>query len=330
MSKSLQNATAPRAVSDRLGAEILRLWVASTDYSGELAISEEILKRVVESYRRIRNTLRFLLANTADFDPARHQVPPAQWVEIDRYALAMTRAMAEACAADYAKFEFHLVAQRLQTFCSEDLGGFWLDILKDRLYTNAKDSPARRSAQSALHHVTQVLLRLMAPILSFTAEEAWEVLHPAPDGPRGGPESIFFHTWKDVLPAQEGEEALRKRWERLRAIRGLVTRSLEERRAAGAIGSSLQAEVVIGAAGEDLQLLRSLGDDLKFVLITSKAQVRPVDSGEPTVAVAPSAARKCERCWHWREDVGSERRHATLCARCVSNLEGPGEVRRHA
>jgi isoleucyl-tRNA synthetase len=277
---------------------------------------------VVESYRRIRNTLRFLLANTADFDPSKHSRPVAEWVEIDRYALAMTRAMAEACQADYAKFEFHLVVQRLQTFCSEDLGGFWLDILKDRLYTNAKDSPARRSAQSALHHVTQALLRLMAPILSFTAEEAWEVLHP------GAEQSVFFHTWKEVLPPQEGEGALRARWERLREIRAAVTRKLEESRAAGAIGSSLQAEVQVGADGADLQLLRSLGDDLKFVLITSKAAVREAAALE--VSIVQSAATKCERCWHWREDVGADRRHAPLCARCVSNLEGPGEVRRHA
>jgi isoleucyl-tRNA synthetase len=328
MSKSLQNATAPRAVSDRLGAEVLRLWVASTDYSGEMAVSEEILKRVVESYRRIRNTLRFLLANTADFDPAKHLLAPAEWVEIDRYALAMTRAMAEGCQADYKKFEFHLVVQRLQTFCSEDLGGFWLDILKDRLYTSPKDSKARRSAQSALHYVTQQLLRLMAPILSFTAEEAWEVLHPAPGGRDGHAESVFFHTWNDVLPAQQGEKELRERWERLRAIRAAVTRKLEESRAAGAIGSSLQAEVVVGADAGDFQLLRSLGEDLKFVLITSKAGVREASALE--VAVEPSKAIKCDRCWHWREDVGADRRHASLCGRCVSNLEGPGEARHHA
>jgi len=331
MSKSLQNATAPRAVSDRLGAEILRLWVASTDYSGEMGISEEILKRVVEAYRRIRNTLRFLLANTADFDPTRSLRPVAEWVEIDRYALAMTRAMADACQADYAKFEFHLVVQRLQTFCSEDLGGFWLDILKDRLYTNGKDSPARRSAQSALHHVTQVLLRLMAPILSFTAEEAWEVLHPAPDGPQGQPESIFFHTWKDVLPPQDGEAELRARWERLRAIRAVVVKRLEELRTAGEIGSSLQAEVTVGAGMRDKSLLESLGEDLKFVFITSKAEVgEETDEGKVEVFARPSSATKCERCWHWRDDVGSDRRHASICGRCVANLEGPGEVRRHA
>ncbi len=274
MSKSLGNVIAPQKITDTLGAEIIRLWVASTDYSGELFISDEILKRVVESYRRLRNTLRFLLANTADFDPAQDLLAPGRWLEIDRYALAMTREMALACIEDYRKFEFHLVAQRLQNFCSEDLGGFWLDILKDRLYTAPAASRARRSAQSALHHVTQMVLRLMAPILSFTAEEAWAVLNPR------GDDSIFFHTWNDVLPAlpaQENETALRAKWTRLREIRAALSKRLEDSRAAGAIGSSLQAEVAIEAGGADLQLLQSLGDDLKFVLITSQAKLRAVE-----------------------------------------------------
>jgi isoleucyl-tRNA synthetase len=325
MSKSLGNVIAPQKINDTLGAEIIRLWVASTDYSGELFISDEILKRVVEGYRRLRNTLRFLLANTADFDPSKDLLPPERWLEIDRYALALAREMAAACSEDYRKFEFHLVAQRLQTFCSEDLGGFWLDILKDRLYTAPAASPARRSAQSALHHVTQAVLRLMAPILSFTAEEAWAVLHP------GTGESIFFHTWKDVLPKQEGEPELLARWKRLREIRAAVAKRLEESRAAGAIGSSLQAEVALEAGGADLELLRTLGEDLKFVLITSKAALR-ASSGEGIVniVVAPSAHPKCERCWHYRPDVGSDARHPTICARCVSNLQGPGEARSHA
>src|SRR6185503_4454844 len=299
MSKSLGNVILPQKVNDSLGAEIIRLWVASTDYSGELSISDEILKRVVESYRRQRNTLRFLLANTADFDPERDLLAPDRWTGIDRYALAMAREMATACIEDYRKFEFHLVAQRLQNFCSEDLGGFWLDILKDRLYTAPAASSARRSAQSALHHVTQVVLRLMAPILSFTAEEAWAVLHP------GGEESIFFHTWKDVLPKQDGEPELLAKWKRLREIRAAVAKRLEESRAAGAIGSSLQAEVVLEAGGTDLELLRALGDDLKFVLITSRAELR-ASSGEGIVniVVAASAHPKCERCWHYRPDVG--------------------------
>ncbi len=332
MSKSLQNATAPRAISDKLGAEILRLWVAATDYSGELAISDEILKRVVESYRRIRNTLRFLLANTSDFVPARDALPLSQWLEVDRYALAMTREMAAACIADYAKFEFHTVAQRLQNFCSEDLGGFWLDILKDRLYTAGVNSPARRSAQNALHHVTQMLLRLMAPILSFTAEEAWVILNPVPPDPSDGlADSIFFHTWKDVLPAQDGEKELLARWKRIREIRAAVTKQLEESRAAGAIGSSLQAEVSVAVQGDDRELLASLGPDLKFVFITSAATMRAGgEAGEVAVEVVPSTHPKCERCWHWRADVGVSAKHPTICARCVANLEGAGEARVHA
>ena len=328
MSKSLGNVIAPQKVSDTLGAEIIRLWVASSDFSGEISISDEILKRVVESYRRIRNTLRFLLANTSDFDAGKDLLPPAEWVDIDRFALALTRAMADACAADYAKFDFYLVAQRLQTFCSEDLGGFWLDILKDRLYTTPAGSKARRSAQSALHQVQNVLLRLMAPILSFTAEEAWAVLHP----PRAGEpaDSVFFHTWKEVLPKQEGEKELVTRWTRIREIRAAVVKRLEEARSSGAIGSSLQAEIEVAAGPGDASLLRSLGDDLKYVFITSAATVRDASDGALAIDVRASTNAKCERCWHWRADVGSDRSHATICGRCVGNLEGAGEVRRHA
>ncbi len=198
-------------------------------------------------------------------------------------------------------------------------------MLKDRLYTTPADSRARRCAQSALHHATQVTLRLMAPILSFTAEEAWSVLFPGTD------DSVFFHTWKDVLPAQEGEEALVARWKRLREIRALVAKRLEESREGGAIGSSLQAEVTIEAGGADLELLRSLGNDLRFVLITSQARVRPSSAdGVVNVQVVPSPHPKCERCWHYRGDVGSDARHPTICARCVANLEGAGEARAHA
>ena len=322
MSKSLGNVIAPQKVSDTLGAEIIRLWVASADYSGELYISDEILKRVVEGYRRIRNTLRFLLANTADFDAGADLLPPERWPEIDRYALAMTREMAEAAAGDYARFEFHLVTQRIQTFCSEDLGGFYLDVLKDRLYTCRRDSVARRAAQSALHHITQALLRLMAPILTFTAEEAWAVLHP------GREDSLFFHTWDGVLPEQAGEAGLVAKWKRLREIRALVQKSLEDLRQSGSIGSSLQAEVAIAAPEGDRVLLESLGSDLRFVLITSTAAV---ESGEAlAVRVTPSPHAKCERCWHYRDDIGSDPRHPGICGRCVSNIEGPGEERRHA
>jgi isoleucyl-tRNA synthetase len=208
-----------------MGAEILRLWTASTDYSGELSISDEILKRVVEGYRRIRNTLRFVLANTADFDATRHMLPADQWLEIDRYALALTRELQESCQADYERYEFHRVVQALQTFCSEDLGGFYLDILKDRLYTTAPDSSARRSAQSALWHILQAFTRLMAPILAFTAEEVWHVL----TGDAG--QSVMFQTWHE-LPKPEGEGDLLAKWSQIRGVRADVTKALEELREA--------------------------------------------------------------------------------------------------
>ncbi len=315
MSKSKGTGMAPQQVAGTLGAEILRLWVASSDYSGELTISNEILNRVVESYRRMRNTLRFLLANTSDFDPARHAVPVDEMVEIDRYALAMTAEMQRAAATDYERYQFHLVAQRLQSFCSEDLGAFYLDVLKDRLYTCRADSPARRSAQTALYHVTHSLVRLMAPILSFTAEELWQVFTGRKD------DSVFFHTWHD-LPAPKEAPALLAKWQRLRELRAPVRKEIENLRASGKLGSSLQAEVDLSAEGGDYDALASLANELKFLLITSAARVR---RGAPSVTVTPSANAKCDRCWHYTPDVDGE----GLCGRCRSNLQGPGERRSH-
>jgi len=324
MSKSKGNVVAPQQVSGTLGAEILRLWVASTDYSGELSISNEILKRVVESYRRIRNTLRFLLANTSDFDAAKHAVPAAQMIEVDRYALALAARLQDELAADYARYQFHLVAQKLQTFCSEDLGAFYLDILKDRLYTCGADSRARRSAQTALHHITHALVRLMAPILSFTAEELWAVFTGKDD------DSVFFQTWH-ALPEVAQAEALLARWSRLRELRSPVRRQIEELRGAGKVGSSLQAEAELHVNGADYELLSSLGEELKFVLLTSAARVhRAAEGGTERVSVAPSAHAKCERCWHYRADVGTDNSEPTLCARCLTNLRGAGESRSHA
>ncbi len=321
MSKSLGNVIAPQKVSDTLGAEIIRLWVTSTDYSGELSLSDEILKRVVEGYRRLRNTLRFLLANVSDFDPARDMLPVEEWLEIDRYALAMMRQVSAKSLADYDRYEYHPIVSRLQTFASEDLGAFWLDILKDRLYTTQPHSKARRSAQSALYLITDALLKLMAPLLSFTAEEAWKVLKARTGG------TIFTETCA-ALPEVPDEGALLERWNALRAIRAEVQKRLEELREKGAIGSSLQAEVELRAAGAKAALLQSLGNDLRFVLITSQARVTTVASeADEAIIVTPSGATKCERCWHWRDDVGVEREHPTLCGRCVSNLFGAGEPR---
>ena len=327
MSKSMGNVIAPQKVSDSLGAEILRLWVASTDYSGELSISDEILKRVVEAYRRIRNTLRFLLANVADFDPERHAVPVTELFEIDRYAIAMTAAWQRGIEEDLAKFEFHPVVAKLQTFCSEDLGAFYLDILKDRLYTTAPDSRARRSAQTALHHVTSALLRAMAPILSFTAEEAWPLF--APRLWAEGGETIFTQTLHE-FPAVPDGHLLALKWARIRELRGEVLRRLEELRSAGGIGSSLQAEVELKVGGEDFDLLATLGDDLRFVLITSAARVTRADGPQAEVLVTPSEHAKCERCWHWRADTGAHPEHPGLCGRCVDNLFGEGEPRQCA
>ncbi|NHZ32402.1 isoleucine--tRNA ligase [Massilia rubra] len=329
MSKSLGNTMAPQKISDTLGADILRLWVASTDYTGELSISEEILKRVTESYRRIRNTLRFLLANTSDFDHAKHALPTADLLEIDRYAIAAMGALQNDIASHYERYEFHPVVSKLQNYCSEDLGGFYLDILKDRLYTSAVDSPARRSAQTALWHITQSLLRVMAPMLSFTAEEAWAVFADA-DAFAASDETIFTQTFW-TLPQVADGAALLDKYATLRAVRTDVTKQLEELRVSGAIGSSLQAELTIKASGDKYRQLASLDDDLKFVFITSQAKVSEVaDEAAEAIEVAASGAPKCERCWHYRADVGSHAEHAGLCGRCFSNLFGSGEKRAFA
>jgi isoleucyl-tRNA synthetase len=331
MSKSKGNVIAPQKVVDSLGADILRLWVASTDYSGELTISDEILKRVTESYRRIRNTLRFLLSNIADFDPVQHVLPVEEWLEIDRYALAMARDFENDCKAHYGKYEFHFIVQKLQAFCSEDLGGFYLDILKDRLYTAGADSRARRSAQNALYHLTHSLVRLMAPILSFTAEEVWQVLAKNPE------DSIFLHTWNDVLLNQPEEDVIRQRWVQLRRVRADALKQLEEVRVAGKIGSSLAAEVDLYAIGEIFDLLDSFGDDLRFVFITSQVRLHQGSHPEAVagdtgvgIRVSASPQQKCERCWHYRADVGADVASPGLCGRCVSNLHGEGEPRQYA
>jgi isoleucyl-tRNA synthetase len=325
MSKSLGNTVEPQSVTSKLGAEIVRLWVASTDYSGDLNIDDKILARVVDAYRRIRNTLRFLMANTVDFNPATDAVPLDQLLEIDRYALSRAAELQGEILAHFNAYEFHPVVSKLQVYCSEDLGAFYLDVLKDRLYTTAPNSHARRSAQTALHHITQAMLRWMAPFLSFTAEEAWPLV--AGEQNKG---SIFFETyWSFATP----DAALLAKWARIREIRDLANKAIEDVRTAGQVGASLQAMLDITAGADDAALLRSLGDDLKFVTITSNARV--LDGAELHMAVQPSSAPKCERCWHYRDDVGTHAEHPTICGRCVSNLaetagKGAGETRRVA
>ena len=321
MSKSVGNVIYPQEVADKMGAEILRLWVANTDYSGELTISDEILKRVVEGYRRIRNTLRFLLANTDDFNPATDSVPVDQMLEIDRYAVEMVRALQASVQADYDRYDFHHIVQSLQNFCSEELGAFYLDVLKDRLYTTAPNSLARRSAQTALWLITQTMLRLMAPILAFTTEEVWTLLASKMNG---APESIMLSD-AAALPQVADAAALSAKWERIRAIRAEVAKAMETVRGEGAIGSSLQAEVTIVAPQDDADALRSLGDDLKFVFISSAASVATGEALQ--ISVTPSAQPKCERCWHQRNSVGQNTAHPGWCDRCVANVDGAGEVR---
>jgi isoleucyl-tRNA synthetase len=319
MSKSKGNVIAPQKVMDQYGADILRLWVATTDYSGELTISDEILKRVVESYRRIRNTLKFLLANLSDFDPKAQALPVGDWLEIDRYALALTHKLQGELQAHYDAYEFHFIVQKLQAYCSEDLGGFYLDILKDRLYTSGANSQraARRTERAASHHPC-----------AGTLDGADPVVHGrgSMDAAGRGRFSVPAHL---ARPAEQADQAdLLDRWTRIRAIRAEVQKELEVVRVAGGIGSSLQAEVTLFAGPDTRALLSPLGDDLRFVLITSQARVIPSEAD--CIEVTPSSAKKCERCWHYRDDVDAHAEHPGLCGRCVSNLYGEGEVRSHA
>jgi len=318
MSKSVGNVVAPQTISSKMGAEIIRLWVAATDYSGDLGIDDKILARVVDAYRRIRNTLRFLLANISDFDPAQDAVPAEQLLEVDRYALARAAQFQAEVLAHYQHYEFHPVVAKLQVYCSEDLGAFYLDVLKDRLYTTAPKSLARRSAQTALHQITHAMLRWMAPFLSFTAEEAWALVGT----PVNGSPSIFTETY---LPLGSPSEALLAKWGRVLELRAAVTKAIEEVRVAGQVGASLQAEVTLTVGPEDHALLHSLGDELKFVLIVSAVTLQL--GRELAVQVRPSAAAKCGRCWHYRDDVEHDPAHPELCGRCTSNLHGAGEAR---
>jgi isoleucyl-tRNA synthetase len=357
MSKSEGNVVVPQEVSGKLGAEIIRLWCASTDYSGDLGIDDKILARVVDAYRRIRNTLRFLMANVSDFDPAKDAVPFEQMLEIDRYALSRAAQLQADILAHYEVYEFQPVVSKLQVYCSEDLGAFYLDVLKDRLYTTGPKSLARRSAQTALWQITHAMLRWMAPFLSFTAEEAWKVF--------GASESIFLETYwnfassgisnpldinridgfaaltKDVSGSnqpfgylevsREGHTLAHSgylilaKWALVREIRNVVNKEIESLRAAGVVGSSLQAAVDLTVSTEDFIVLESLGDDLKFVFIVSSMSLKLGSSTSVLVTASPHP--KCERCWHYRDDVGVDPAHPTICKRCISNLFGEGEKR---
>ena len=345
---------------DTYGADILRLWVASTDYSAELTISDEILKRVADSYRKIRNTMKFLLANISDFDASKALLPVDEWLEIDRYALYLVSELQSNILADYDRYEFHIAMQKFVGFCNEDLGGFYLDILKDRLYTAGENSHARRAAQSALYHITHGLMRLIAPILSFTADEIWETLGLSQA------DTVFTEEWY-VFPEVNDRISLNIRWNNLRAIRVDVMKKLEELRADGQIGSSLQAEIDIYVGSSTFEMLKDMADDIRFIMITSKATLNSdislskewtnresnlenspewatlseqeqdalklsVFEGVRVVA-KPSKYVKCDRCWHYRVDVGASSHHPTICKRCadtVDGIDGENERRKYA
>jgi len=337
MSKSLGNGIEPQDIMRTLGADMLRLWVAATDYANEMSLSQEILRRMSDSYRRMRNTVRFLLGNLHDFDPAQ-ALPPAQMVALDRWALARTHALHAEITGAYRDYAFHLIYQKLHNFCVVDLGGLYLDVLKDRLYTTPAAGLARRSAQSAMWHIASSLVHWLAPILSFTAEEIWRHL----PGPR--PDSVFLSTWH-VLPDFPDDSL---DWPALIALRGEVARELERLRAGSRIGAPLDAVLEVWATPAQYRRLSGLGDELRFLLITSQAQVHQLDAAAdaavpPAADAVPAAGfegggvwirvrasedPKCVRCWHHRPDVGADPGHPELCVRCVGNLQLPGEVRR--
>ena len=332
MSKSVGNTLVPQKLTGTLGADVVRLWIAATDYANEMSVSDEILKRMADSYRRMRNTLRFLLGNLHGFDAAQHAVPWHELVSIDQWAIAKSFALQNDVVTAYRNYEFHDIYQKIHNFCVVELGGFYLDIIKDRLYTTGAASAPRRSAQTAMYHVATAMVHWLAPILSFTAEEAWKFL----PGVRN--ESVFLNTWHTFPAGAEREPQID--WPTFISLKADVARDLERLRSAGTIGAPLQAEVTIFASRAHALRLAALQDELRFVFITSQARI--VESDTPIgdavassvegvwIQVKPSSEPKCVRCWHLRSDVGEDPKHPELCARCVVNVEGPGEERRFA
>lgn len=334
MSKSVGNVIAPQEVMNELGADILRLWVAATDYSGEMTVSKDILRQTADGYRRIRNTARFLLSNLNGFDPVQHMIQPDDMLALDRWMVDRARVLQSELNEDYQNYSFLRIYQKVYNFCEATLGGFYLDIIKDRQYTTQADSLARRSCQTALFHVAEALVRWIAPILSFTADEIWQHL----PGNRG--DSVFYETWYEGLAELPDDAELgREYWRELYSVKEAVNKCLEEARGRGEIKGSLSAEVTLFCESDLAQKLKHLGEELRFVLITSEARVLPMSeagSAEPTshdglrVSVSPAQHSKCERCWHHRADVGQHAGHADLCGRCVDNVEGQGEARAFA
>jgi isoleucyl-tRNA synthetase len=337
MSKSLGNVIAPQKVVDTLGADVLRLWVASTDYRNEIAVSDEILKRVSDAYRRIRNTARFLLGNLDGFDPVKDLVPVDECLMLDQWAEQQAYDVQQAVVAAYARHDFPEIVQRVQNFCTNEMGALYLDITKDRLYTMPTASRGRRSAQSAMYRILEAMVRWLAPILSFTAEEIWQHM----PGTRG--ESVLFETWYEGLSARQGSPEQRRFWSDLLAIREVASKQMEVMRANREIGASLEAEITLYVDAKLKAELEKYADELRFFFIVSEltldadthappeaALVDPLkENGHiASVAVRKTDHAKCIRCWHYRADVGANPAHPEICGRCVTNIEGPGEDRR--
>ncbi|MFB2640355.1 isoleucine--tRNA ligase [Shewanella bicestrii] len=332
MSKSIGNVIAPQQVTNKLGADILRLWVAATDYSGEMTVSDEILNRSADAYRRIRNTARFLLANLNGFDPDKDLVAVEDMVALDRWAVRRAAALQQEIIEAYEQYNFHIVTQKLMQFCSVELGSFYLDIIKDRQYTAKQEGHARRSCQSALFHIAEAMVRWIAPILSFTADEVWQLLPGQRDA------YVFTQEWyQDLQSITLDTDLSDAYWENLLTVRNEVNKVIEQARRDKRIGGSLEAEITLFADAALTEQLTHIGDELRFVLLTSEAKVLPLadatsDAVETELAslklvVNATTAEKCERCWHHREEVGTIEAHPTLCHRCVTNIEGDGEVR---
>ena len=327
MSKSLGNGIEPQDIMKTLGADILRLWIASADYSNEMSLSQEILKRNADAYRRIRNTARFLLGNLAGFEPARDLRPLEDMVALDRWIVHRAFELQERIKDAYERYDFAEIVQALLNFCSVDLGSLYLDVTKDRLYTMREDSRGRRSAQSAMYRITEAFVRWIAPVLSFTADEMWGYLPTPVGGPRE--DNVLMATWYEGLAPLPAESALSAHdFERLLALREQVARVLEPMRASGEIGAALEAEIELHAGTADQIRLAPLVDELRFFLISGDVTVLPFDGSESRIVATRTRKPKCVRCWHHRADVGSDAAHPQLCGRCVSNVEGPGEDRR--
>ncbi|MBV6689059.1 isoleucine--tRNA ligase [Xanthomonas campestris pv. olitorii] len=323
MSKSLGNGIEPQDIMKTLGADILRLWIASADYSNEMSLSQEILKRNADAYRRLRNTARFLLGNLHGFDPLRHLVALDQMVLLDRWIVHRAHALQEKIVAAYARYDFAEIVQALLNFCSVDLGSLYLDVTKDRLYTMAEDARGRRSAQSAMYHVAEAFVRWIAPVLSFTAEELWSYL------PGQHVDNVLFATWYDGLAPLPADAALTSAdFDKLLVLREQVAKVLEPMRANGAIGAALEAEITVAADAQTAARWQPLAEELRFLFISGDVTVTAASTDDIFVSAQPTTKAKCVRCWHHQASVGSDPRHPELCSRCVSNIEGPGEQRR--